>query len=290
MTTVQPLPITFDILEKIPSQSSDIITIIYNDPTYAFTRFGVTEGYQTNAFLTELYVYCEIDSLAEVPLPDYQLEDTESDRVVKTLNSVWGSDVPKFYLQLWRWKESLNTWLPRGKISLLNNFGYPYTISRPFDLLTDNIARDMGEKHKLGVSIVDAGQGLLKTIDSVIIDGCWKQDVRIIAPDKPVVSVQGASVVNVTQFKNVSDSTVSASVRKTVMAANTTRISGIITNNHASNTIYYAERDITITSTNNDGAIPAGGSRNVTNGYKGNVYILGSGAATSYTATETYTA
>lgn len=288
MTTIQPLPITFDILEKIPAQSSDVITLIYNDPTYASTRFGISEGYQTNAFLTELYVYCEIDSLAEVPLPAYNLEDSESERVLKTLNSVWGSDIPKFYLQLWRWKESASAWYPRGKISLTNNYGYPYTISRPFDLLTDNIARDMGEKHKLGVSIVDAGSGLLKTIDSVIIDGCWKQDVRIVRPDTPIISVSGGSVVSVTQYKNTSTSTVSATVRKNAIPANTGRISASITNTHASNIVYVAYRDITITSTNNDGAIPPNGSVNISSTYKGDVYILGSAANTSYTTIETY--
>ena len=287
MTTIQNLPITFDILEKIPSQSSSIIQIINNDPNYARNRYVIPEGYVCNGFLTELYVYTEIDSLTENPLPDYQLEDTESDRVIKTLNAVWGSTVPKFYLQLWRWRDVSNEWIPRGKVSLLNQYGYPYAISRPLDLLTDNIAREFGENFKLGVSIIDAGFGLLKTVDLVVVDGCWKQDVRVIKPDTPVVSVQGASVVNVTQFKNSNQGTVGTS-RRTLLDANNARISATVLNTHASNVLYIAERDITPSSTNNDGAIPAGGSKNITTGYKGIVYGLASAINTSYTATETY--
>ena len=289
MTTVQPLPITFDILEKIPAQSSDVVQIIYNDPTYANTRFGITEGYQSNGYITELYAYCEIESLNEVPLPDYQLEDTQSDKILKTLNSVWGPTTPKYYLQLWRWHSGLSLWLPRGKISLTNPEGYPYTISRPLDLLTDNIARDMGEKFKLGVSIVDAGQGLLKSADTVVIDGCWKQDVRIVMPDTPVITVQGASVTNVTQYANTTTST-TGTTRKIMLAANTGRISATIQNTHGSNTIYIAYSDYTPNATTNDGAIAAGGSRNVQSGYKGIVYSTGSAINTSYSLTEVYQA
>ena len=287
MTTIYPLPITFDILEKLPAQSSEIITLIYNDPAYALTRFGITEGYQSNGFITELYVYCEIDSLAETPLPEYQLEDTEAERIIKTLNNTWGSTVPKFYLQFWRWSLKLNQWLPRGKVSLLNNQGYPYTLSRPLDLLTDNIARDMGEKFTLGVNVVDAGFGLLKSIDSVVIDGCWKQDVRIIKPDTPVITVQGASVTNVIQYQRINSGTVGVT-RRIAFDANVNRISAAVVNNHGANTIYIAERDITPSASANDGAIPAGGSRNITTGYKGTVYMAASAASTSWTTTETY--
>lgn len=289
MTTTQYLPITFDILEKIPSENASIIPIVYNDPDYARNRYVIPEGYICNGFLTELYVYAEIDSLAENPLPSYLAEDTETERVVKTLNAQWGSTVPKFYLQLWRWREASSEWLPRGKISLTNQYGYPYTISRPLDLLTDNIARDFGEKFKLGVSIVDAGFGLLKTIDRVIVDGTWKQDIRIIKPDTPVISVQGASVVNVTQYRNSNQGTV-GTTRRNLLDANNARISATVLNTHATNTLYIAERDITPSATNNDGAIPAGGSKNITTGYKGIVYGLASAINTSYTATETYNA
>lgn len=287
MTTIQNLPITFDILEQIPASSSSIITLINNDPSYASSRFGITEGYQSNGFITELYAYSEIVSLADVPLPDYNLEDTQSDKIVKTLNSVWGTSTPKFYLQLWRWKASTSTWLPRGKISLTNPSGYPYTISRPLDLLTDNIARDMGENFKLGVSIVNAGSGLLTASDVVIIDGCWKQDVRIVKPDTPVISVQGASVTNVTQYQTIISST-TGTTRKIMLNANTGRISATIQNTHGSNTIYIAYSDYTPNATTNDGAIAAGASRNVTSGYKGIVYSTGSAVNTSYTVTETY--
>jgi hypothetical protein len=287
MTVIQNLPMTFDILEVLPAGSSDIVTILYNDPTIASTRFGITEGYFSNGFLTELYVYAEIDSLPEIPLPDYQSEDTEAERVVKSLNAVWGSEVPKFYLQLYRWKESTSTWLRRGKISLTNQYGYPYGLSRPLDLLTDNIARDLGEKCKIGVSIVAADNGLLKSNDFVVIDGCWKQDVRIVKPDTPVISVVGSTVVNVTQYSKINSGTM-GTTRRIAFDANTNRISATVKNDSATATIYIAERDITPSSTNNDGSIPPNGSRIVTSTYKGTVYMAASAAATPWTTTEVY--
>lgn len=287
MTTIQNLPITFDILEKIPATSSAIVEIINNDVNYAKTKYGITEGYVCNGFLTELYIYAEIESLAENPLPEYLAEDTEAEKVIKTLNAMWGSSVPKFYIQLWRYKESTNEWLPRGKISLTNQYGYPYTISRPLDLLTDNIARDFGEKYRLGVSVIDAGSGLLRSDDLVIIDGTWKQDIRIIKPDTPVISVVGSTVQNVTQTQKILSGTM-GTTRRIAFDANTARISAIVKNDSSTATIFIAERDITPSSSNNDGSIPPNGSRIVTSTYKGTVYMAASAAATPWTTTEVY--
>jgi hypothetical protein len=282
---IEPFPITETIAQKITLLNADnIITIVRNDPAYYRTEFAIDDPYYVNGFLSELYCYSEIESLPEVPIPNYETVDSETTKLNKTLQIVWGG--PRFHLCTWISK-SLNptpdTWILTGMTSLLNSQGYPYRRDRPLDLLTDNLAREFGQNTCIGVSIRNVGHGLPDARDVINIDGAWKRDCRIVRPDFIPVLVSGGTVQNVTQFQRTRDlsiAAVNATKKTTALAPTAGRITASVQNTHVSATLYYAERDITPTSTDNDGTIAPGATRAVRSGYSGAVSVSATGAAT----------
>jgi hypothetical protein len=256
---VEPFPVTHNILESLTNVTAgNIVTIVRNDPSYLKTRFGVNQGYQSNGFLTELYCYFEGNSLTEAPLPEIFPEESETARLTKTLNVMWGADTQKYYLAFWLSKVLNPTaadWKYRGKISLLKNAGYPYAINRLFDLLTDNVTRQFGENFCLGVSVQDAGNGLLKGNDILTIDGVWVQDNRIFKSEIIPIAVHGGTVQNITQNKDAEVFSMGMA-RRLVFDGNTSRISATVQNRSAAASIYLAYGDYTPTSTNCNQVIP----------------------------------
>lgn|GEM_PF-5608788 len=256
---VEPFPVTNNILEGITNvNAGNIITIVRNDPNYLKTRFGVSQGYQSNGFLTELYAYFEGNSLAEAPLPEIFPEESETSRLTKTLNVMWGADTQKYYLGFWLAKTlnpTASDWRYRGKIALLKNAGYPYALNRPFDLLTDNVTRQFGENWCLGVSIQDAGFGFLKGNDLLTIDGCWIQDNRIFKDEIIPIAVTGGTVQQVSQNRNTEIFTM-GQTRRQLFDTNSVAISRTVQNRSTAASLYLAYSDYTPTNTNSNQIVP----------------------------------
>jgi hypothetical protein len=294
MVQIQPFPVTFSILRKFTQDDgANIIQIVKNDKDYIKNNYGVTQTYVANGFLTSLATYFEGDSLPKSALPQYNTTDDESTRTLKTLNQVWGPATPKFYAKLWlsdRLAPTASQWVPWAKYSLINNEGYPYTIDEPLNLLTRGLTEPFQENYSIGISIVDAGWGYVKSMDTLVVKGCWTQDNRIIQPD-PVqqVLVTGGTVQNITAYRNVLAGNV-GTTRRNILPANSKRIFASVRNAATTGTIYVAYRDITPSASNNDGAIPAGNTLQVTSTYLGDIYAVASAAGTSYETTENYNA
>lgn len=294
MVQVQPFPITFSILRKFTQDDAgNIIQIVRNDADFLKNSFSIKEAYRANGFLTALSTYFEGDSLPESPLPQYATTDDESTRTLKTLNQVWGATTPKFYCRLWlstRLNPTAADWIPWAKYSLINNEGYPYSIDEPLNLLTRGLTEPFQENYSIGLSIIDAGWGYLKSVDALVVKGCWTQDNRIIQPD-PVqqVIVQGGTVQQVTAFRNMTTGNM-GTARRLLIAGNLKRIYASVKNTAASAVIYVAYRDIIPSASNNDGAISAGNTLAVPATYLGDVYAVASAATTGFETVENYNA
>jgi hypothetical protein len=180
--------------------------------------------------------------------------------------------------------------MPWAKYSLINNEGYPYSIDEPLNLLTRGLTEPFQENYSIGISIVDAGWGYIKSADTLVVKGCWTQDNRIIQPD-PIqqVIVQGGTVQQVTAYRNILSGNL-GTARRILLPANSKRIFASIRNTAVSAIIYVAYRDITPSASTNDGAIPAGSSLQVPSTYLGDVYAVASAATTGYEVTENYNA
>lgn len=274
------------------ADAGNIIQLVRCDSNWARDNAGINVKYVANGFLTSLSSYFSSDSLPKAPFPNYQVEDTEAERTLKTVNHVWSPTTPKFYGQLWLstlLDPTPSDWIQWAKYSLINNEGYPYSLDEPINLLTKGMTEDFQAPYSIGFSVVDANWGHLKTVDTLNIKGTWKLDNRIIQDDLvATVIVQGGTVSQVTQNTDrVAQNT--GTTRRILIPANTRRILASVKHGStATSSIYLAIRDITPSATNNDGVVSAGSTWNAPTTYTGDIYAIASGAAVPYESTHVY--
>jgi hypothetical protein len=96
-------------------------------PIFSNTLTGNYPGsiISVNAFIKNLKAHAKISSLAPIKVPNFHLEDSETDKLYKTLDIEWGS--PRKQLNLYISDNDID-WYQIGAISLLNPSGYPYRI------------------------------------------------------------------------------------------------------------------------------------------------------------------
>lgn len=139
-----------------------------------------------NCFIKNLKAFAQIKSVAEAPLPDFLVEDSETDKLYKTLDIEWKS--PRKQLSLYV-SSNNQGWFKVGSLSLLNPAGYPFRIYNLMDLFTDNLALELGESSKVGISVDEVGFGLLAANDTVTIHGSYVEEIFLqsIDPIQPVI-------------------------------------------------------------------------------------------------------
>lgn len=186
-----------------------IQTLVFNDKAEALTNLaglGTDAQIICNGYLKDWKCYTEINSLTEQAFPNLPEFATDSERLSATLNVEWGS--PRFHCCIWSTNKTnpsniptLGDWILEGKFSLYKAFGYPYRIYYPFDLLTNNIAREFAAGVRFGFSIENAGYGFPITSgnssnqDVISFSGNWTQEIIVISPEPSpvVVNVTGGS-------------------------------------------------------------------------------------------------
>ncbi len=124
------------------------------------------------AFVKTLKAFSKITSLTPVRLPNFRLEDSESEKLYKTLDVEFNS--PRKQLDLFI--GNVGSWEQVGSVSLLNPSGYPYRMFNLLDFYSDGIAAELGDGMTLGVQVVDVGFGLLQDTDFVTIHGNINQE------------------------------------------------------------------------------------------------------------------
>lgn len=163
------------IARKLNSVTSNTIVTLYeNAGLDSVSQIAGITPISVNGFVKNLKVYAKISSLAEATLPNFSLEDSDTDKLYKALNVEWTS--PRKQLNLYISDNRLS-WEPIGSISLLNPAGYPYRIYNLLDLYTDSIALEIGMNGRIGVSLQDVGYGLLTQQDSVTIFGTYLEEI-----------------------------------------------------------------------------------------------------------------
>lgn len=233
----------------LPWTNEEVIqTILFNDKNSMLTEFpNLGTECWLNGYLEEGFITAAINSLPELPFPNFQDTDTQSTRMVKAIDAEWLS--PCVYLCFWMNTDSTPTvgattdspgnWVYIGKISLLHQYGYPERKYRYFDFLTDNITRKLAEGVRLGVSYqwtenmfyktlsnvvysVDTNgvplstftETLPVTINSYAIDGFRVIDGSPV-PMEPIVTIDGVNLTVVFDYEvQVSPNVIKAIVRE----------------------------------------------------------------------------
>ncbi|NEQ78624.1 MAG: hypothetical protein F6K23_39930 [Okeania sp. SIO2C9] len=130
-----------------------------------------------NAFLKNLKVYSEITSLTAVTIPDFSVLATRAEQQKTALEYEWNS--PRFELRIISSNDG-NIWVERGKIALINSEGYPYRLHDVLDVLTSNLAEEIGGQSQLAVQMVDVGYGLPQPSDKITISGSVTEEIHLI--------------------------------------------------------------------------------------------------------------
>ncbi|MBD1836128.1 hypothetical protein H6F61_26450 [Cyanobacteria bacterium FACHB-472] len=158
---------------QLKSNSDQIFTLLENFGDYERFKDRNLDTITVNTFLKNLKCYSEIRSIAEVGLPQYELTDTETDRLLKTLEREWKGARKQLNLHF---GVDDSPWMPIGSVSLLRVEKYPFTVHNLMDLMTDNLAAEIGIRTRLGVSISDVDYGTLDDRDTVVIHGSYSTE------------------------------------------------------------------------------------------------------------------
>lgn len=161
------------------ANASNILTIYSNDPNEVRTSYSIDANSKVvlNGFIKNLRIYAAIKSLAEVELPNFDLGESNTSKQLKVLNLEWKSprkQISVFVGQL------PSDWQLLGSISLLNPTGYPYRQYNLLDLITDNLAAEIGEFGRIGVRLDDVGYGLLGADDTISLYGSVTEEIFIL--------------------------------------------------------------------------------------------------------------
>lgn len=138
-----------------------IIPILVNDKAAMLAEFpDFGDKSWVNGFLSDAYVTTVVQSLPELPFPNFDNSDSQSQRIVKAIDAEWKQ--PCVYLCFWTniaetptpgaTTSNYGNWVYEGKIAIVHQYGYPERKYRFSDFLTDDISAALAESERLGVS------------------------------------------------------------------------------------------------------------------------------------------
>lgn len=172
-------------LSLVQENGSNVIKLTDNSLP---SNFNITNNIiSRNKFIKNLKAYVSIKSLPEAELPNFLIEDSETEKLNKVLDVEWGAQ--RKQLNLLIRKDNNSDWMPIGETSLLNPTGYPYRIYNLLDIVTDNLAFELSDTASLGVQIEDVGYGLLTTDDKVNIYGSYIEEFVINDSMNPITNI-----------------------------------------------------------------------------------------------------
>lgn len=167
--------------------------IIYSSPNYRLGEELIPDHkiISSNSFIKNLKVYAQIGSLPRVNLPEFEITDSETQKLQKVLNVEYTSARKQIDLFV----GTVSGWFSIGSISLLNPNGYPYRVYNLMDLFTDTLALELGQDCSIATQVREVGYGLLESEDSVTVHGSYVEEFFVQSPDiQPIINVYVSGV------------------------------------------------------------------------------------------------
>lgn len=143
--------------------------------------------------LVSLRAIATIISIDQVALPEFELLDNDTERLVKALAVQWTS--PRKQLGIYHSTDGGVNWIKVGAQSLINSSGYPYSTHDLLNFLTGESGREYPDGSGIGIRLEDVGTGLLGVGDKVVIDGSF---VEVFTMGEGVSSVGSITVPDLT--------------------------------------------------------------------------------------------
>lgn len=126
-----------------------------------------------NTFIKNLKLYASVPSLPEATLPQFNLEDSATERLYKALDAEWKE--PRYQLDLFITDGDIDTQV--GAISIVNIGGYPYRTYNLQDLYTDALAIELGDNGQIAIAFKDVGYGYPGVDDKINVFGSYVKEV-----------------------------------------------------------------------------------------------------------------
>lgn len=133
-----------------------------------------------NGFIKNFRVKSQLSSIAEINLPNLSVEQSRTERLNAVRNIEWQS--PRKHLKLY-FASNSNDWHHIATVSLLNV--PPYRLINLMEYFTPNIALELGATGAIGVSMENAGYGLLSGSDELVVYGSATTEVVVIPTEIP---------------------------------------------------------------------------------------------------------
>ncbi|MEH2381136.1 MAG: hypothetical protein V7K27_19990 [Nostoc sp.] len=164
----------------IDSLSGSNIVPIFNYIPYTKAGYTIVDEYLE---INDLKAVGWIYSLAAITFPVFELEDTESKKLLAAINLEWKS--ARIQLDILCKTDNLSTWQKLQAFSLLNADPYPYR-----EYLLGN--HTLGDNGMIAAQITDVGYGLLNGQDKVTIFGELTRQITINQPPI-IINVTGST-------------------------------------------------------------------------------------------------
>lgn len=178
------------------------ITTIY-EPQNLYIGQDYLPNYQLigfNTFIKNLRVFSQITSLGVAPLPEIELTDSNTQKLVKVLDAEWQSERKQLNLYL----SNNNIWKQIGSLSLLRPFGYPFRIYNIMSQYTNGLMLELGSDSRIGVQVQDVGYGLIASGDRVTVFGNYVEELILNGNFETKIQVDfNPPVINVNPNVNV---------------------------------------------------------------------------------------
>lgn len=128
-----------------------------------------------NGFLKNFRIKSQLRSIPEITLPNLPIDQSRTERLNAIRNIEWTN--PRKHLKL-HFASTANDWHHVATVSLLNVM--PYRLINLMEYFTPNIALELGATGAVGVSVEDAGYGLLTGNDELVLYGSATTEVVVI--------------------------------------------------------------------------------------------------------------
>jgi hypothetical protein len=176
------------------AEGGNVVTVVDNAVDSALNVISV------NTFIDNLKVYAFIGSLEPVKLPTFKLEDSESDKLYKTLDIEWKSPRKQLDVLI---SGNGTDWNLIGSVSLLNPSGYPYRMYNLLDFFTDGLGARLGNNFKIGVQVKDVGYGVLSGDDKLTVHGSYLQEYVKSVSGGGTATASFTPIQNIIQIDNL---------------------------------------------------------------------------------------
>ncbi|NER83608.1 MAG: hypothetical protein F6K42_29490 [Leptolyngbya sp. SIO1D8] len=177
---------TRQIIENLSTGSGQGIQIIYEpSQTSPYDRVPALRYY---GFITDLRLKVDISSLPQTAIPDIDISTSRTERAERIRQMEWESD--RYEMQLLMQDTYSGGWLEIARLSLLNRS--PYYQINILRYMTDQIALNVANDARLGMQFIDAGYGLPKSEDSLVIFGAVREEITAIPTDSEEITLSNA--------------------------------------------------------------------------------------------------